>query len=186
MTPVGLWGVVYDEACAKKWPQTGRRVHLIMMVGDSPCHGEQAWILGFGGRNSKNIQLKHTEPESAWEEYWFRDQNTWVLISVWASVSLPSQWSGLIRLSLRSFQLWDSKQKPKDAGGQGEGTLFVANQMMDYVSLWTKPGTENSPSSFQSWWGVGEQGVLAVVSPYLTTQPFPQSPCRHTMGSCFP
>lgn len=84
MAPVGLWGMVYDEACAKKWPQPGRRVHLIMMVGDSPCHGEQAWILGFGGSNSKNIQLKHTEPESAWcwDEYWFRDQNTWVLISV--------------------------------------------------------------------------------------------------------
>lgn len=47
------------------------------------------------------------------------------------------------------------KQRLEDAGGQGEEILFVANQMMDYVSLWTKPGTENSPSSFQSWGWVG-------------------------------
>lgn len=34
--------------------------------------------------------------------------------------------------------------------------------------------------------GGGGEGVLAVVSPHLTTQPFPQGPCRHTVGSCFP
>ena len=31
--------------------------------------------------------------------------------------------------------------------------------------------------------GGGEVGVLAMVSPHLTTQPFPQGPRRHTMGA---
>lgn len=127
------------------------------------------------------------EPDAAWcwEEYWFGDPNSWVLVSVWASVSLCSQWGGSIRLSLRSFQLWDSKQKLEDAGGQGRNTL--CSKSNDGLCVSVNQTRHRKLSIFiPELVGGGREGVLAVVSLHLTTQPFPQGPCRHTMGSFFP
>lgn len=67
----------------------------------------------------------------------------------------------------------------------GEGILFVANQMMDYVSLWTKPGTENSPSSFQRWWGLEEWGVSCGVSSFDDST-FPTGPLQTHHGELSP
>lgn len=118
-------------------------------------------------------------------EGWFEDQNAWVLVSVWASVSLPLQWSGSIRLSLRSFQLWNSKQKLEDAGGQGRNTL--CSKSNDGLCVSVNQTRHRKLSIFiPELVGVGGVGVLAVVSPHLTTQPSAQGPCRHTMGSRLP
>lgn len=39
----GAW-CGYDKACAKKWPQPGKGIHIIMMVGAYfLCPGKQAW-----------------------------------------------------------------------------------------------------------------------------------------------
>lgn len=155
----GLWRG-YWVLCMT-WAQPGTRAQEPV-----PQQWESSFCLGLDGKSSSNCraeqQRKALSRGALERTYW---KSTW-------SQSEPKfhflhskvVWLGIAKI-LPTLRF---KQRLEDAGGQGEEILFVANQMMDYVSLWTKPGTANSPSSFQSWGRVGVCCVVASLDDFST------------------
>ena len=183
----GVW-CGYDKACAKK---------VAITKQESP-HYHDGWYLcslpwesssnsGFWRKNlQKYLAETQRQPGAVWYtgKYGLRIR----MLGFWSlsEPQFPFLYNEVVRLGYHSDpSSSETKQKLEDAGGQGRNTLCSKSNDGLFVSV-NQTRHRKLSIFIPELVGVGGVGVLAVVSPHLTTQPSAQGPCRHTMGSCLP